>query len=252
MHIPRFLVAPPLVAGGHLPLPPAQAHHALRVLRLREGDAVVVFDGSGAECPGQLQVLGRDQAAVQLGLPVWPAVESPLPVWLGQGLSQADKFDWVLQKAVELGVSAFTPLSLMRCVVRLDAGRQARRHEHWQGVAAAAAEQCGRVRVPVVEAPSRLDTWIARLPAASLRLRLDPAAVTPLATQRIPPEGVVLAIGPEGGFDPAESAALDVAGFQGVCLGPRVLRTETAALAALAVLQAWHGDFRPAGSVQAL
>ena len=244
MHTPRFHCPLVLAEGVPVALPPASAHHAVRVLRLASGTPVLLFDGTGAEYPAVLNVTGKDSATVLPGAPQFPEVEAPFPVWLGQGLSQADKFDLVLQKSVELGVSAITPLALQRSVVRLDDERAAKRRVHWQGVVVAACEQCGRVRLPDLHGQHTLAAWIATLPAQALRLRLDPAARADVAAQPLPAAGVVLAVGPEGGFDPAEAALLDAAGFQGVRLGPRILRTETAALAALAALQAWHGDFR--------
>ncbi len=249
MHTPRFHCPLPVSAGVPLNLPAPTAHHAVRVLRLQTGTAVVLFDGSGAEYLAELTVTGKDSASVLPGPARFPAVESPLPVWLGQGLSQADKFDLVLQKSVELGVSALTPLALQRSLVRLDAERGAKRLAHWQGVVVAACEQSGRVRVPRVDGQHTLAQWIAGLPVGALRLRLAPEATLDVAALELPAQGVVLAVGPEGGFDPAEVAQLDAAGFIGVRLGPRILRTETAALAALAALQAWHGDFRATGPI---
>ncbi len=243
MHIPRFLCPAPIVAGVPLTLQAASAHHAVRVLRLASGQRVQVFDGSGVQHEGELIVTGREQAEVLPGPATWPAVESALRIWLGQGLSAADKFDLVLQKSVELGVHALAPLSLKRSVVRLDGERAQKRLAHWQGVVVAACEQSGRVRVPQVAPLQGLGAWCASLPPHTLRLLLLPQAGLDLRACTPPAAGVVLAIGPEGGFDPAEEAALLAAGFQGVRLGPRILRTETAALAALAGLQAWHGDF---------
>jgi len=249
MHIPRFFCPDPPEPGAPFALPPPAAHHAVRVLRLAVGAAVQLFDGSGAEYPAVLARVEREQVWLTVGDVRHPVVESPLLLTLGQGLSAADKFDFVLQKAVELGVAAVAPLAMRRSVVKLDAERAARRHQHWQGILRAAAEQCGRVRVPELAPLSSLERWVADLPGQGLRLWLSPEARQGVADLRPPPAGVILVVGPEGGFDPAEAALLQSAGFQAVRLGPRILRTETAALAALAALQSWHGDFGTAAPI---
>jgi len=245
MHIPRFFSTEPPLVEEPWQLPAAAGHHAVRVLRLTPGCAVQVFDGSGRQFSGTVSAIERDRCWVSLGRPDWPAVESPLPVILGQGLAASDKFDLVLQKAVELGVAAVHPLALRRSLIKLDAERAERRHQHWLGVLTAACEQCGRVRIPALGPVQGLADWLAGLPADALRLRLAPEGPAHMAGLAPPPAGVILVVGPEGGFDPDETRQLEGAGFQGVRLGPRVLRTETAALAAIAALQAWHGDFRP-------
>ncbi|MDE3009782.1 MAG: 16S rRNA (uracil(1498)-N(3))-methyltransferase [Pseudomonadota bacterium] len=244
MHIPRFFCPVTPTLGAPWPLPPAASHHAVRVLRLAPGAQVQVFDGSGRQFAGTVTAVEREQCWLKLLAPEQPAVESALAITLGQGLSAADKFDWALQKAVELGVARIDPLALRRSVVRLDGERATRRLQHWQGVVVAACEQCGRVRVPPVGALQGLEAWLAALPTEGLRLCLAPDAPLDVAALAVPPAGVILAVGPEGGFDPAEADRLAAAGFRGVRLGPRVLRTETAALAAIAALQAWHGDYR--------
>ncbi len=245
MHIPRFFSSePPLIETPWL-LPAAAGHHAVRVLRLAVGAPVQVFDGSGRQHSGRVTAIERERCWVSLAAAELPQVESPLPIRLGQGLAAADKFDLVLQKAVELGVSAVAPLALRRSVVKLDAQRAERRLQHWQGVITAACEQCGRVRMPELAPVQGLGEWLAGLPAEPLRLQLTPEGPGQVAGLPVPAAGVILVVGPEGGFDPAEAAQLAASGFLGVRLGPRVLRTETAALAALAALQAWHGDFRP-------
>jgi 16S rRNA (uracil1498-N3)-methyltransferase len=216
------------------------------VLRLVVGDEITVFDGSGAEYPGQLAAVEKELCWLLAGAAHYPEVESPLHIAIAQGLTATDKFDLVLQKAVELGVSAVAPISMRRSVVRLDAERAIKRQRHWQGVVVAACEQSGRVRIPEVAAVRSLTAWLAQLPPTGLRLRLSPEAVTTVAALPAPAHGVILVIGPEGGFDPLEITELDAAGFLGVRLGPRILRTETAALAAIAALQSWYGDFRPA------
>lgn len=245
MHTPRFFCPVAPVIGQLFDLPANAAHHAVRVLRLTVGDGVMVFDGSGAEWPAQIAHIEAGRCRLAVAAARFPLVESPLAVVLGQGLTQADKYDLVLQKAVELGVAGVTALALQRSVVRLDGERAAKRHAHWQAVASAACEQCGRVRLPLIEPVSSLAHWIAGLPADSLRLHLGPEAALSVADLPAPTGAVALAVGPEGGFTDEEVAQLTAAGFLSVRLGPRILRTETAALAALAALQSWHGDFRP-------
>jgi len=245
MHTPRFYVPVPMASGEQLSLPSQAAHHAVRVLRLRLGDAVQVFDGSGAEYPGHIELAEGDKCLVRLGERVFPSVESPISIRLGQGLTQADKFDWVLQKAVELGVDCIDPIQMKRSIVRLDKDRAQKKLGHWSGVVIGAAEQSGRVKVPEVSpAAIHIEQWIASLPDGPLRVRLAPDVKATFAQLTPPTSGVILVVGPEGGFDLSEIQLLEEAQFVSVSLGPRVLRTETAALAAITSLQSWFGDFR--------
>jgi 16S rRNA (uracil1498-N3)-methyltransferase len=236
----RLHVPSELSSGAAIPLPDEVSHHAVRVLRLRDGDPVVVFDGRGGEYAALLSVPPRGQALVQLG--EHQAVERELSfgVTLLQGISSADKMDFTIQKAVELGVGAIQPLLTARSVVRLDEERQAKRLLHWRRVVTAACEQCGRNRVPEVASPVGLDRY--RPPGDALKLMLSPRSETGLPT---PTAGfsLLLAVGPEAGFSAEEEQILLRMGFSGVRLGPRTLRTETAALAALAALNALAGDF---------
>lgn len=249
MMVSRFFSPTPLAgrgAGDRVALPEALAHHALRVLRLRDGAPVVLFDGSGCEWPGALEVTGARKGAVLLGAPLERNRESPLDLVLVQSLASGEKMDWVVQKAVELGVQRIIPLRAERSVVRLDEARAAKRVAHWQQVAVAACEQCGRNRVPEVLPVASLDAAVADdAPGggvAEQRFFLAPEEGTRL-TQRERPRGrIALFIGPEGGWSDGEQAAFKRAGVAPVQLGPRVLRTETAGLAALAVMQALWGD----------
>ena len=217
----------------------------MRVLRLREGDQIVLFDGHGGEYPAQLVELGRNDASVQLGR--WRDVEreSPLALTLIQAVQAAEKMDLTIQKAVELGVSSIVPAESRRSVVRLTGERALRRLEHWRGVAVAACEQCGRNRLPEIAAISAVPAALAALnnPSAGLKLMFLPEATQTLADLP-PPTAVTLLVGAEGGLDPLEEQAALAAGFVPVRLGPRVLRTETAGLAALAAIHALWGDFR--------
>jgi 16S rRNA (uracil1498-N3)-methyltransferase len=244
MHTPRFYVPVPLAAGDSCPLPESVAHHALRVLRLRVGDAIQVFNGSGVQHSANIEHVQGGACSVRLAEAEYPKVESELEITLGQGLSQSDKFDWVLQKAVELGVKRIVPLQMKRSIVRLDQERALKKRAHWQGVVVGAAEQSGRVTVPEVQDLKNMEEWIATLPPEALRVRLAPENKSSFASLRLPPQGVILVVGPEGGFDPMEIQQLEAANFISVSLGPRILRTETAALAAIASLQSWFGDFR--------
>ena len=241
--LPRFYVAAGLAPGASVELPPEAAHHAMRVLRLDEGASVVLFDGRGGEWRARLQRAGRTTRAV---LDAFDAEEreAPLAVTLVQGLPAADKMDWIVQKSTELGVAAIQPVAARRSVVRLSGERLERRGQHWQQVAVAACEQCGRNRVPEVAPLVDLPHYLGMAaPQGEARLLLMPGAETSLSRMEKPTGGVTLMIGPEGGFEDGEARAALAAGFAPVSLGPRVLRTETAGLAMLAALMARWGDF---------
>ncbi|MBA3903597.1 MAG: 16S rRNA (uracil(1498)-N(3))-methyltransferase [Rhodocyclaceae bacterium] len=240
---PRFYCPIPLAARRTVDLPGAAAHHALRVLRLKSGDEVTLFNGEGGEYPGRIAGTGR---AVRVELGEWRDIEreSALGVTLAQALPSGDKMDRIVQKAVELGVARLAPLAAARSVVRLSGERAARRVEHWRSVAVSACEQCGRNRLPDILPLLDLRQWLSELAPGKdeARLLLSPQAELRLRDVR-PQGGVVLLIGPEGGLTGDEAAAARAAGFRGASLGPRILRTETAGMAALAALAALHGDF---------
>jgi len=243
MRLARFFVDPPLETGARLQLPERAAHHAARVLRLREGDPIVLFDGSGGEYAASIASLERDTVHVAVG--VWQDVEreSPLAITLAQGISGAERMDLTVQKAVELGVAAIQPLITERSIVRLDARRTASRVAHWQRIVASACEQCGRNRLPEVRSPVAVTELCAATHDQGTKWLLSPEAPLRLrdATAGLS-AGLVMAAGPEAGFSEAETRALLDAGFTAVRLGPRILRTETAALAAIAALNAIAGD----------
>lgn len=216
-------------------------HHALRVLRLRAGDGITLFTGSGGEYAARILRLNRDVVEVEVGGFSPVDRESPLRVTLAQGISTGDRMDLTIQKAVELGVAAIQPLVAERSVVRLKGDRGDARRLHWERIAVAACEQCGRNRVPVVA--SALATGEYRAPDNSLRLLLSPEAGSGLRAVVAPEHrSVVLAAGPEAGFSPRETAFFIAEGFVPVHLGPRVLRSETAGPAALAALNVLNGD----------
>ena len=238
--MPRFHCPGPFAAGATVALPPQAEHHALRVLRLRPGDELVLFDGEGGEWPGRLVESGR---GLRVTLGEWREVEreAPLALTLAQALAVADKMDWVVQKAVELGACAIVPVQAKRSVLRLSGERAGKRLRHWQQVLVSACEQCGRNRLPGLEDVVDLPHFLAR-PGRETRLLLSPGAGMRLTALPRPAGAVTLLVGPEGGFDPDEEASARAAGFQPVSLGPRVLRTETAGLAAIAALMALWGD----------
>lgn len=240
--MPRLFVDIALAQGAETALPDDAAHHFIKVLRARVGDEVCLFNGRGGEYHGVLSRIDKKTAAVTLNRFLTDDRASPLPVHLGQVLSKGDRFDWALQKAVELGVSEITPLFSERCEVRLGEERQDKKLGHWQRVVISACEQCGLNRVPVVHTPQPLADWLAAA-TAEARFVLAPG-VEPLTPGPERPAGVALLVGPEGGLAPREIEQANRHGFRNWRLGGRVFRTETAPVAALAVLQWCFGDFR--------
>jgi 16S rRNA (uracil1498-N3)-methyltransferase len=203
---------------------------------------VTLFNGDGAEYDAVIDAAAKRAVSVRIGQRHAAARESTLEIVLGQALSGGERMDYTIQEAVELGVGAIHPLAAARSVVRLDAERAAKRVAHWQSVVISACEQCGRNCVPPVAAVAPLDAWLARR-GAPLRLLLSPGAETRLRDLPAPAGAVELLAGPEGGFTPEEEARARAGGCLPVRLGPRVLRTETAAVAALAAMQTLWGDF---------
>ncbi|RBJ83688.1 16S rRNA (uracil(1498)-N(3))-methyltransferase [Pseudomonas sp. MWU12-2534b] len=239
MRLSRFFIDAPLSLGEH-ELPEAQAHYIGRVLRMAEGAALQVFDGSGTEFRGTLVEVGKKRVRVQLDESFAGQDESPLQIHLGQGLSRGERMDWAIQKATELGVSEITPIFSERCEVRLKDERADKRLLHWRQVAISACEQCGRSRVPLIHPPVLLADWIKQT-QADLKLVLHPVAQS--LESHAKPQTLAFLIGPEGGLSDAEVEQAHSAGFLPARLGPRVLRTETAPVVALAVAQQLWGDF---------
>ncbi|MGN8346139.1 16S rRNA (uracil(1498)-N(3))-methyltransferase [Pseudomonas sp. SMV71] len=239
MRLSRFFIDTPLSLGEH-ELPEAQAHYISRVLRMAEGDAVQVFDGSGQEFLGVLAEVGKKQVRVQLNEQFDGQPQSPLHIHLGQGLSRGERMDWAIQKATELGVNEITPIFSERCEVRLKDERADKRLLHWRQVAISACEQCGRSTVPVIHPPLLLADWLKQT-EAGLKLVLHPVAEPLVSHAR--PQMLAFLIGPEGGLSEAEVEQAKSAGYHAARLGPRVLRTETAPVVALAVAQQLWGDF---------
>lgn len=222
---------------------PASRH--VQALRLRRGDRVALFNGDGCEYGAELIEIAKRGAIVQVLEANGSDSESPLAITLAQGVCAAERMDWVIQKATELGVARIAPVITSRSIVRLSSERQERRETHWQNVAIAACEQCRRNRIPEVLVAQRFDQFIATPPAAQLRIALDPHAQVRIGD--LPPLGpedktVLLFVGPEGGVALDEHALLADRGFSFVRFGPRILRTETAPLAVIATLQAIWGD----------
>lgn len=245
MRTTRVFVDQPLQAGAHITLPDNAAAHLLRVLRLREGDGCVLFNGDGYDYPATVLQSDRRAGRVRVDGQTRVQRESPLRIVLLQGIARGEKMDWILQKAVELGVAAIHPVSSDRSEVKLDAQRAGKRLEHWRSVVIAACEQSGRAVVPTVQPPSELPASCQALPHGGLRVLLDPLADHGMAD--VPaqaPDGVVVAIGPEGGWSSRDRERLMAHGFTGLRLGPRILRTETAGLTAIAALQSRWGDLR--------
>ena len=243
MRLIRVYVADDLRQEATAVLNGPAAGHVRRVLRLGPGDPLTLFNGDGWDYPGRIMTLRGDRVELELDRRTRAVPESPLEVTLAQGLARGERMDIVLQKATELGVMRIVPVVTGRSVVRLDGERADRRLAHWQAVVIAACEQSGRARVPEVTAPLPLARWLDGLVGeSSTRILLWPGAERALAGAVAAPGQVTLLVGPEGGLTDEERDAASRAGFDVRSLGPRILRTETAAIAALALLQAAAGD----------
>jgi 16S rRNA (uracil1498-N3)-methyltransferase len=242
MRLNRIYTPGPLIADSEVALPPSGAYHVARVLRMRAGAPLAVFDGKGNEYHAEIVRADGNQASVRIGAQIVPTAESPLTITLIQGISRSERMDWALQKATELGVNVIAPVITARSVVRLDDKQSAKKQEHWQNIVIGACEQCGRSHVPDVRAPISLRQYLQDHPKDGMRLVLSPTGPSALAGLSSMSKRVELLIGPEGGLDDEEIDRAQSAGFVPVRLGPRVLRTETAAVTALSVLQAMWGD----------
>lgn len=243
MRIPRFYFPDALTLGARVALPKDAAHHAVRVLRMGEGDAVSLFNGDNHAYSARILRIEKQNIVVLIESRVALSCESMLSILLVQGISSGERMDYTLQKAVELGVAAIQPIQAERSVVKLAGERREKRMQHWQNVVTAACEQCGRNKVPEVKPVSGLMDWLGEQGSEGRRILLAPDAEMRLRELAQPAGAVTLAVGPEGGFSDKEQTALLQYGFTPVRLGPRVLRTETAALAALASMQALWGDY---------
>jgi 16S rRNA (uracil1498-N3)-methyltransferase len=239
----RIHVELPLAVGLELGLPAQAGEHVARVLRLTAGSPITLFNGDGVDYPAVIQAVGKRDVTVRVEAAQPVDNESPLPLTLAQGVARGEKMDLIVQKATELGVARIVPLLTERSEVKLDPARAEKRLAHWQAVVASACEQSGRARLPTVLPAVPLEHWLRDLPQdGALRLALLPEGTRRTGELRFTPAGGLLVVGPEGGLGNRDTAALAEAGFEGLRLGPRILRTETAGLAALAALQALHGD----------
>jgi 16S rRNA (uracil1498-N3)-methyltransferase len=240
--MPRLYCPLPLAVGAEITLHEGIAHH-LHVLRLVAGDTVTLFNGEGGEYLASLDALEKKRASATIKAFLPREAELSYAVTLAQALPEGTKFDWILEKAVELGATAVQPIAAQRCVVRLSAERALKKMEHWHGIIAAASEQSGRNRLAHLSEPAALHDWICRH-SLHRRILLSPRAEQPLSdwARHHPPQAVALLIGPEGGFTVEEERAAIAQGILPLSMGPRVLRTETAGLAALAALNAIWGE----------
>ncbi len=243
MALTRLFIRSELQPGQALELDKEQAHYLGRALRLRPGDALTVFSGASGEFSATLTSIGKSGAEVAVGAAIETATESPLKVHLVQGVSRGERMDMVVQKATELGVKRISPVLTEYSMVKLEGSRASKRREHWQKIAESACEQSGRTRPPLIDEPLPLKTWFgAKTSESDVDLILKPGASTSMASLKAPQTKVCLLIGPEGGFSDTEYEDAEVCGFKAVSLGPRVLRTETAAVAAITVAESLWGD----------
>ena len=241
MRLTRSHIDMPLRIGSEIALPEDVAAHLLRVLRLQVGDACVLFNGDGHDYDARISALGKREARAEIVAARRIDNESPLRIILLQGIARGEKMDWILQKATELGVARILPVTSERSEVKLDAQRAEKRLAHWRGIVVSACEQSGRAVIPDVAAPQSLAQGAGL--RAGRGFILDPFAEASLSSlQGVAMDACTIAIGPEGGWSPRDREQLVAAGYEGLRLGPRVLRTETAGLAAIAALQAMAGD----------
>ncbi len=243
MRVTRIYVPKVVQTDTELQLPDTAVRHVIRSLRLQPGAELTLFDGRGGEYVARLVRTERSEAWVRVEAHRQREAESPLNVTLVQGISRGERMDYAIQKAVELGVCAIAPVFTERSVVQLKGERADKRQSHWQAIAQSACEQCGRNRVPILHAPIALNQWLRQW-QGRLGLTLSPGAQTALAELPFPEQPLAVLIGPEGGLTDAEVQFAQQRGFQAVRLGPRVLRTETAAVAVLAAIQTLWGDLR--------
>ena len=243
MRCPRIYSAQVLALGAQVTLEADAAHHLARVLRLPIGSPLILFNGDGNEYPAEIIALDKKNVVVVISNVLTEARESPLAIHLGVAISKGERMDWVIQKATELGVTEISPLQTERVEVRLHGEREEKKLAHWRAVAISACEQCARNRIPVINDVRPLFNWIENI-QVDAKFVLHHRSVAVLDAQNAAPKSVALLIGPEGGLSEAEIGTAEQRGFQPLRLGPRVLRTETAPLAALSVLQFLWGDLR--------
>ena len=242
MRIPRVFTTQPLQQDLEVTLEPGPSHHLCKVLRMKAGDTVILFNGEGGQFSAHLVSLDRNRTVALAGAYEAVERESDLTLQLGIALSRGDRMDWVVQKATELGVDSISPLETERTGTRLDARRREKKLRHWQQIAVSACEQCGRNRLPAIQMIRPLNDWLQGVTEDRRFVLHHRAGDMPGET--VAPGSVALLIGPEGGLSPGEIDAAREKGFEELTIGPRILRTETAPLAAIAILQARWGDMR--------
>jgi 16S rRNA (uracil1498-N3)-methyltransferase len=244
MRIPRLYVPEAGKSGDIITVTGQAAHHVAQVLRLRPGAVIRLFNGTGPEWEAVLLEGKRTGVRLEIGNAVTPVDEPALSITLAQGVARNDRMDFILQKSVELGISRAQPIWMQRCQSRVRGERLEKRLQHWQGIIISACEQCGRSTLPALSDPVDYPAWISEQDEASTRLMLQPDSRQTLHDLD-PPEGdIIILVGPEGGLNPEEQRLASLARFTGIRLGQRILRTETAALSALAGMHALWGDFR--------
>lgn len=241
MRIPRIHHPAPLVVDTQIQLETDATNHVANVLRLKANHPIVLFNGDGNEYSAELIEVQKRKVLVQVDAKLGISVESPLAIHLGQGVSRGDRMDLVLQKSTELGVAEITPLLTERCGVKLDPQRWQKKLQQWQKILISACEQCGRNQLPKLNPPVQISEWLQQS-TPQLRLTLSPTAETQLRNLNVPKDGVRLLIGPEGGLTEQEVYQSEENGFNSIKMGPRILRTETAAITVISALQAQFGD----------
>ena len=242
MRISRIYTEAALQSGQTLALDDKASHYLGKVLRQQVGDELILFNGDGGQYRSRISAIDKKRVSVEVGEASSPVTESPLAIHLGIAMSRGDRMDWVLQKSTELGVTAITPLITERTELKLKGERQDKKLAHWQQIIISACEQCGRNTLPVLHPPAMGSEWVSKA-SADRKLVLHHRSDRGL-DRNAAVGSVALYIGPEGGLSADEIRAAEKQGFQALTLGPRVLRTETAPLAAIAVLQSTWGDFR--------
>lgn len=242
MRVSRLYVNLPLNVGSRIELDDDAAHYVRSVLRLKQDQDIVLFNGQGGEYLSRFNEVSRKSVRVEIEAYSDRTVESPLSVTLGLGISRGDRMDWAVQKAVELGVTQMTPLITERCVTKLNDDKKQQRLQHWQHIVQHAAEQSGRTCLPLMSDISDLSAWVSK--QQGVRVFLDPYAEHSLAECQPDKPHITLLSGPEGGFSDRERQIAKSAGFTPVRMGARILRTETAVLSALSAVQTLWGDFR--------
>lgn len=247
MRVPRLYYPHAISTGETLELSKEPTHYLNRVLRLKEGASIVLFNGQGGEYTATLQQVKKSNSLVSIKNFVDPQTDALLPIHLVQGISRGERMQYVIQKAVELGATSLQPVFTQFCEVKLTGDRAEKRQEHWQSIANSACEQCGRTRIMEIHPAVKLTQWFSNRPETTkghIRLTLDPYSNTPLSDIANQPKEVTLLIGPEGGLSNVEITLAKQQGFQGIKLGPRILRTETATAAAISAINLTWGDWR--------